>query len=591
MLTNHNHKLQYGKQLRDGKVIMTFPPKPKWERTEQDNKQNNKGADKNLAAACYKLLGVKIDTEHKTKMRDIIISSDVELIEENKKYILEYCESDIKYLKPMLDEMVKHYTRLYPASERKNLKADMLYRGEYAARTAMIEELGYPISYEATKNFANSVPTIIKEVQQEINALFPEIKPFRYVKATNSYSWRQKETRDWLTANLPQDMLDGWLKTGKKKALSLKADAFIKYFPYHHDFPKDVFCAQMVRFLKLKQQLNGFLPAKEGKKTFWSSMGSDKRMRPFLGIYGSQSGRNQPSATGFLFLKSAWMRSLCVPPKGKAICAIDFGSEEFLISGILSGDKAMIDAYHSGDPYLYFAKAAGAVPPEGKKEDYPDTRNLFKSTTLGLSYGMRAKALALKLTADTGKPTTVDEAQDLIDMFEDVFPIYAEFRNEEILDQYEEQGYLKLSDGWTMFGDNINNLSISNMPVQGAGSVVLRKSVTGTQESGLKIIQTLHDALYIEYDADDLGAIDKLYDCMFRGFKDSFAHTKYADLANIRLDIDCWSQDYVDGEILETPAGKTVKAKNIYVDPRGVKEYDNFKQYFKNNVAEIRSLL
>ena len=59
------------------------------------------------------------------------------------------------------------------------------------------------------------------------------------------------------------------------------------------------------------------------------------------------------------------MRSLCRPPKGKIIVGIDYKSEEFLISGLLANDKNMLDAYESGDVYLYFAKLAGAVPKDG----------------------------------------------------------------------------------------------------------------------------------------------------------------------------------------------------------------------------------
>lgn len=42
----------------------------------------------------------------------------------------------------------------------------------------------------------------------------------------------------------------------------------------------------------------------------------------------------------------------------------------------------MLKAYHSGDPYLYFAKLAGAVPKDGTKEEYSRERNLFKSTCI-----------------------------------------------------------------------------------------------------------------------------------------------------------------------------------------------------------------
>jgi len=51
-----------------------------------------------LSEMVYKLLGVEIDTDHKTEMRNIIISGNVDLIEENRSKIMEYCRSDIDAL-------------------------------------------------------------------------------------------------------------------------------------------------------------------------------------------------------------------------------------------------------------------------------------------------------------------------------------------------------------------------------------------------------------------------------------------------------------------------------------------------------------
>ena len=104
-----------------------------------------------------------------------------------------------------------------------------------------------------------------------------------------------------------------------------------------------------------------------------------------MNIYGAQSSRSQPAATGFLFLKPAWMRSLCQPNRGRAIASFDYGSQEFLISALVSKDKNMLWAYASGDVYLALAKLAGAVPQDGTKSEYKAERDLFKATTLGIS--------------------------------------------------------------------------------------------------------------------------------------------------------------------------------------------------------------
>ncbi len=590
MLINHNDELCYGKQLIDGREVTTYAPKPKWEQTAKDEKRNKAKAQRSLAACCSKLIGVKVDTDRKTEMRNIIISGDEEAIEANREEIVEYCESDIEYLPRIYTKMMKHYKKLYSFDDYTNMLPEMLYRGNYAVRTAYIERLGESINTEWAQNFSDSVPFILRDIQREINDLFPDIRPFRFNKKDATYSWNQIKTKEWIET-LDKDIVKGWMKT-PKKAISLKLDAFLKFFNFHHDFPKDSLGAQMVRYLKMKQNLNGFLPSKKGKKTFFDSIGSDGRSRPFLGIYGSQSGRNQPGATGFLFLKSAWMRALAQPPRGRVCVDIDFGSEEFLIGGLESQDLAMVEAYHSGDPYLYFAKAAGAVPQEGTKKSHPQMRNKFKSTCLGLSYGMRAKGLAIKLTVDTGIYHTPEMAQELIDLFEKVFPRYTHYRNVEILELYDTQKYLKLSDGWTLFGDNPNNLSVSNFPSQGKGSVVLREMVTTLQDLNLDLNRTLHDAGYIEIDWGDWDKMDVFYQAMYDSFYNSYKGHPLQEHARIRLDIEAWGPDFAElvndkgHYILTTPAGLEVPCQEIYIDGRATKEYEYFSKYFLESSEE-----
>lgn len=574
MLTNHNDKLSYGKQLIDGRVRNTFKPKPKWKRTEQDErnevKQDHSKVQHSLASCAYKLLGVKIDTEFKDATRDIILSKDLEYIEENKKQIMDYCTSDIQYLSQIYDRMLDEYKRLLSNDYNEpELITEMLRRGSYSARTALMVSEGYPINRVATKAFSHQVPDLIWELQSEINSLFPDILPFR--KNRNfTYSWNQTVTKEWVRENHD---VSKWIKTDKKD-VSLSLKAFKKFYNYSHDYPEDSFGAQIVRYLSFVQQMNGFRSSK--KRTFWDSVGEkDDRVRPYFGIYGAQSSRSQPKATGFLFLKSAWMRALCQPEKGRAVVGIDYGSQEFLLGAILSKDIAMVNAYNSGDPYLYFAKLAGAVPWEGKKEDYKEERNLFKATTLGVSYGMGKHLLASKITEDTGNKCTVEEADRLIRKFEKAYPKYNRYRRK-VIYTYRKDGFLKLPCGWIMFGDNDNEKSTQNFTVQGFGASIMRKAVEFAQEAGLKVIMTLHDAVYIEIDSGDWGAVGLLSQCMQDAFTHYFTDEKSKKFAKlIRLDANAWGPDLKEGYECDT------KTQKIYVDERGEKQYNKFKKYFE----------
>jgi hypothetical protein len=60
-------------------------------------------------------------------------------------------------------------------------------------------------------------------------------------------------------------------------------------------------------------------------------------------------------------------------------------------------------AYQSGDPYLAFAKQAGAVPAGATKATHGPQRELFKQCVLAVQYGMQAAALALRI----GQPPIV----------------------------------------------------------------------------------------------------------------------------------------------------------------------------------------
>jgi hypothetical protein len=57
----------------------------------------------------------------------------------------------------------------------------------------------------------------------------------------------------------------------------------------------------------------------------------------------------------------------------------------------------MIAAYRFGDPYLAFAKQAGAVPIDATKQSHSAERDLFKACVLAVQYGMVPDALALRI--------------------------------------------------------------------------------------------------------------------------------------------------------------------------------------------------
>ena len=576
MLVNHCDKYRYGKHLINGTEKTTFRKKY----GDQEDKRAHDRPPVNLLGCMYKLLGNvgPGDVTKKDEMRRLILNTHHYNRDEVME-ILEYARSDVEDLVKLYWSQIEAFKKIIPKFDEEEFRKEQLWRGESVARAAVISALGYPVNREKVVNFTKNIPKIIEDCQEDINEQFSEMEVFKWNKKAERYSLNTKAVKTWISESKYASV---WDKTPTQD-YSLSLDAFERHFHFRHDFPRDNFPAQFLRYLKLNQSLNGFKPKSvtaKNRETFFSYYGEDNRAHAYLNSYGAQSSRYQPKATGFIHLKAAWMRSLVEPRKNRAIAAIDYSSEEFLLSALLSNDSNMLKAYDSGDVYLYFAKLAGAVPWDGKKADYKEARDLFKATTLGISYQMGSAALARKLSQDTGRDVSQEEAIDLISKFYDAYSDYAAWikENENF---YSQEEYLKLPDGWYMFGDNDNIRSVGNMPIQGMGAAILRKAIQLCQDAGLKVIIPLHDALYIEYPAGELEYIDRFEQCMRDAFCFYFTGSQY-QLAKklIRMDCDTWSPNYSDGS-LETPKGLKVKAQKLYIDERSEKEYAQFSKYFK----------
>jgi DNA polymerase I len=579
VLTNHNFDFLLGPQLQDGKITFIREPPPR--------KQVEFQAKHSLEEMTYKILKKRIDSKRKEEMRDIIISKDAEKIIAYREEIIEYCSSDIENLVDVAEFMFKYYKENLPTIFEFE---HILVRGRYSWATAKMESLGYPVNVDQMRAFSINVGPILSRCQRDINSQFKDSPPFRFEKKTGLYKWNQKGTRETLKKLYPGYM-DTWQMTdkflesdGESGDISLALEAFEKFFSYRHDYPRGEFGAQMVRYLKLKQSLNGFSPT--AKKSIWDSLGSDGRVRPFMNIFKAQSTRSQPTATNFLFLKAAWMRVLCQPVKGKAIAGIDYGSQEYLLSAIVSYCKTMYEAYVTGDVYLAFAKQSGMAPEEATKKSHERERDLCKALVLGISYLMSKFGLAIQLSQKTGEEWTEDMAQELLNTFFEINYELKQFQDGLKASYLEGNFPVVLPCGAVMWGNNPNLRSVCNVPSQGSAASIMRRAVLLAQKRGLNIIFTLHDALYIEYDAGDFSAIDTLYDCMFEAFHHYFEDDTKEWAKAIRMDIKTWGPDYkkYNGlkEKLLTPKGREIgEISEIHIDKRAKEEYEYFSQFLK----------
>jgi DNA polymerase I-like protein with 3'-5' exonuclease and polymerase domains len=231
------------------------------------------------------------------------------------------------------------------------------------------------------------------------------------------------------------------------------------------------------------------------------AVGADGRNRRLLSAFGARTGRNQPSNTKFIFGPATWLRGLIKPADGMALAYIDWEQQEFGIAAALSGDLAMQRAYMSGDPYLAFAKQAGAVPAGATKESHKAEREQFKVCSLAVQYGMGAEALAYKLDQPSVR------GRDLIRLHKETYPVYWRW-SDSIQDYAILNGTIHTVFGWSVHVEaNVNPRSLRNFPLQGNGAELLRLACSMATEQGISVCAPVHDALLIEAPLDQIDEV------------------------------------------------------------------------------------
>jgi len=198
------------------------------------------------------------------------------------------------------------------------------------------------------------------------------------------------------------------------------------------------------------------------------AVGRHGRNRTILSAFRSRTGRNQPSNAKYVFGPSTWLRGLIKPPPGHGIAYVDWSQQEFGIAAALSGDVVMQQAYISGDPYLAFAKQAGAAPVDATKATHGPMREVFKACVLAVLYGMEALSLALRIA----QPTIM--ARDLLRAFRETYRTFWRW-SDAVVDYAMLTGSLHTVFGWHVHvGENPNPRSLRNFPMQANGAEMLR---------------------------------------------------------------------------------------------------------------------
>jgi DNA polymerase-1 len=407
-----------------------------------------------------------ITVAEKREMIDLVLRGGPWTSDE-RAAILDYCASDVAGLARLLPAMAPHID--LPRA---------LLRGRYMAAAARMERVGVPIDIDTLSRLRAGWDAMKDRLIAQIDADYGvfEGQTFKYARF-----------EDWLVRNripwprLPFGQLDLTDRTFREMA---KAQPIVAPLRELRGSLSDL-------------RLNDL------------TVGRDGRNRTLLSAFRARTARNQPSNAKFIFGPATWIRGLIKPPLGYSVAYCDWAQQEFGIAAALSGDENMIAAYRSGDPYLEFAKQAGAVPFDATKHTHGIERDQFKACALGVQYGLEAAGLAQRI----GQP--VARGRHLLQAHKDAYRQFWKW-SESAVDHAMLHGFLDTVFGWTIHIDaNANPRSLRNFPMQANGSEMLRLACCLGTELGAQVAAPVHDAVLVcapDEDFEDQVAI--MRECM-----------------------------------------------------------------------------
>ena len=410
----------------------------------------------NSLLGALKSFGIQIcEPAHKDLMRSLALRGGPYTIDE-KTALLDYCQSDVDSLDQLLNAMANSLD--LPRA---------LLRGAYAIPLAIMESNGTPIDMgiysSLCQNWELIKAELINQIDKDYNVyekgVFKEVR-FEAYLTKNQIKWERHPS--------------GRLKLDEE-TFKLMSKIHLQLAPL-----------RKLRDSLSKLRLNAL------------QVGSDGRNRCLLSPFSSTTSRNQPSTNKFVFGLSKWARGLMQPMPGRALAYIDWSQQEFGVAAALSKDINMMAAYESGDPYLAFAKQAGAVPEGATKRSHLQEREQYKLCVLATQYGMGAEALAQSLKQP------VIRARQLLAAHRRIYKQFWEW-SDSAYNHAISTNSIQTVYGWRQIvKPDLNPRSIRNFPMQANSAEMLRIACILMAGRGIYMCAPVHDAILIEANEDEI---------------------------------------------------------------------------------------
>jgi DNA polymerase-1 len=213
----------------------------------------------------------------------------------------------------------------------------------------------------------------------------------------------------------------------------------------------------------------------------------------------------------------AQIRACFVAEEGRSLVVADYSQIELRLMAYLSGEEALIDAYHRGEDVhrVTAAAVAGILVGEVTKTQ----REHAKATNFGIMYGLSAFGLSEQVDIP------VEEARAFIDAYFAKYPKVQEFR-ERVVAEATQDGYVT-----TLFGRrravpelrsgtyNVRSLGerlAVNTILQGTAADIIKVAMIAVDrelERGdleARLVLQVHDELVVEAPHGEVEVVDEL---------------------------------------------------------------------------------
>ena len=299
------------------------------------------------------------------------------------------------------------FEKLYPAV-RRNAKLFSVYENILIPGCRMLTDIqdnGVPFDKMRLLKGRDLMQNDIDEAVAKLYE-FPAVKQFEEAK--------DKEFNPNSTVQLRSLLFDfvGLKPTGKKTGTGADStDAeVLKELSEQHEIPGHILSIRQKSKIK-----NTYLDK------IYPQLDKDSRLRTGFNLHGTTSGRL--SSSGKMNMQqiprdNPIVKGCIKATEGNKIVAMDLTTAEVYVAAVLADDKNLMEVFRSGGNFhSSIAKLVFNLPCEAEEvaEFYPTQRQAAKAVTFGIMYGAGANKISQQVTADSGKPFTKTQAQEVID--------------------------------------------------------------------------------------------------------------------------------------------------------------------------------